>query len=175
MWISNTEKYYLVNLFPANPWCFGIPLSLDLGCLCKSHQFWWDSDVRFGIFIEFSCAAQEGAVRGRGRVLAVPGWGLCHGATLPHPRMLNPGVPQVPHTASPSVIAALRAPPLGQLKEVLSPKRATFLWILCFSPQLGWAWQTLETNPASIWRDSLWKKLDFVECRNGLKRALLLL
>lgn len=47
------------------------------------------------------------------------------------------GVPQVPNTASPSAIAALRSLPLGQLKKVISPKRAAFLWISCLSLQLG--------------------------------------
>lgn len=63
-------------------------------------------------------------MHGRERVLAVPG--LCHGGTPPHPRVLKPGLPQAPNTASPSAIAALRASPLGQFRKVMNPKRALF-------------------------------------------------
>ena len=47
------------------------------------------------------------------------------GAAPPCPGMLSPRVHRVPHEAATFVITALSAPALGQLKNVMSPKRST--------------------------------------------------
>lgn len=78
--------------------------------------------------------AGEGCWQRQAEVHAVASRGAT-GAAAPCAGMLSPRVHRVPQVVATFVITALSAPALGQLRNVISPKRSTFLWIPCFSPR----------------------------------------